>query len=195
MKPFGWFMPVTLIGLGRFTAHVSQPFTASDLQKIVPELVERRNARLACQLLTQRKLAIPSTTKRYAWELTSVGLETCKAALNASLFEGKGKPAVIKTNRVSPPTVAEKLAPRLWNLLRIRTVLTSVAAVEVLANAGENTVYLQAVITRLLRDWSQAQPDALEISKKRINGSLRYVLKLDIGPQPPVLAKRQKEAA
>lgn len=195
MKPFGWFMPVTLIALGRFTAHVSQPFTASDLQKIVPELVERRNARQACQLLEQRKLAIPSTTKRYAWELTSIGLATCKAALNASFLDGKGKPAVIKTNKVTSPTVADKLAPRLWNLLRIRTVLTSVAAVEVLANAGENTVYLQAVINRLLRDWSQARPDALEVSKKRINGYLRYVLKLDIGPQPPVLAKPKKEAA
>lgn len=195
MKPFGWFMPVTLIALGRFTAHVSQPFTASDLQKIVPELTEGKDARRACKLLEQRKLAVPSTTKRYAWELTSVGLETCKAALNASFLDGKGKPAVIKTNRVSTPTVAEKLAPRLWNLLRIRTVLTSVAAVEVLANAGEDTVYLQAVINRLLRDWSQARPDALEISKKRINGYLRYVLKLDIGPQPPVLGKPQKEAA
>lgn len=195
MKSFGWFMPLTLIALGRFTAHVSLPFTASDLQKFVPELMERKDARLACQLLEQRKLAIPSKTKRYAWELTDAGLETCKAALNASFIKGKCKPPAIQANKVTPPTVAEQLAPRLWSLLRIRKMLTSVAAVEVLANAGENTSYLQAVANRLLRAWSQARPDALEISKKRINGAQRYVLKLDIGPQPPALTKTQKEAA
>lgn len=192
MKPFGWFMPATLIALGRYTAHVVQPFTVAELQKLVPELSAGKDARRACKLLEQRRLANPSTDKRGAWELTTVGIETCKAALYASLVEGKGKPAVIRPNKPAPVTVAEQISARLWNLLRIRTVLTSVDAVSVLANAGDNTIYLQAVIGRLLRGWSQARPDAIEVGKKRVNGSLRYVLKLDIGPHAPELPKAKK---
>lgn len=64
-----------------------------------------------------------------------------------------------------------------------------------LSNAGDNTVYLQAVIGRLLRAWSEACPDAVEVSKKRVNGALRYVLKRDIGPQAPALTKARKEIA
>ncbi|WP_218239784.1 hypothetical protein [Comamonas fluminis] len=195
MKPFGWFMPATLIALGRFTAHASLPFTVTELQKIVPELAERSDARLACQLLEQRKLVMACTEQRNTWELTSAGLATCKAAMNVSLVEGKCKPALIRVNKSTSPSAADQLAPRLWALLRIRKVLTSLDAVQVLADAGDNTTYLQAVINRLLRAWREARPDALEISKKRANGSLRYVLKLDIGPQPPALAKAKKEAA
>ncbi|MBV8249107.1 MAG: hypothetical protein JO200_11730 [Comamonas sp.] len=195
MKPFGWFMPATLIALGRYTAHAVQPFTAAELQKIVTELSEGKDARAACKLLEQRKLACPSTARPRAWVLTPAGIEVCKAALHSSLVERKGKPAAMRPNKAAPLTVSEQLCPRLWNLLRIRTVLTSVDAVSVLANAGENTVYLQAVIGRLLRAWSQARPDAVEVGRKRVNGALRYVLKLDIGPQPPELAKAKKEAA
>ncbi|WP_057092532.1 hypothetical protein KV708_15765 [Comamonas thiooxydans] len=192
VKPYGWFMPATLIALGRYTAHAVQPFTVAELQKIVPELAEGKDARRACKLLEQRRLAAPCPTQRLAWELTPAGVQTCKAALYASLAEGKCKPAMIRPNKL---TVADQISARLWNLLRIRNVLTSVDAVSVLANAGDNTVYLQAVIGRLLRAWSEACPDAVEVSKKRVNGALRYVLKRDIGPQAPVLAKARKEIA
>lgn len=192
VKPYGWFMPATLIALGRYTAHAVQPFTAAELQKIVPELIEGKDARRACKLLEQRRLAVPCPTQRSAWELTPAGVQTCKAALYASLAEGKCKPAMMRPNKL---TVAEQISARLWNLLRIRNVLTSVDAVSVLANAGDNTVYLQAVIGRLLRAWSEACPDAVEVSKKRANGALRYVLKRDIGPQAPVLAKAKKVIA
>lgn len=192
VKPYGWFMPATLIALGRYTAHAVQPFTATELQKIVPELAAGKDARMACKLLEQRRLAVPCPTRQFAWELTAAGVQTCKAALYASLAEGQCKPAVMRPNKL---TVAEQISARLWNLLRIRMVLTSVDAVSLLANAGDDTVYLQAVIGRLLRAWSEACPDAVKVSKKRVNGALRYVLTRDIGPQAPALAKPRKEIA
>lgn len=195
MKPFGWFMPATLIALGRHCAHAQQPFTVVELQKMVPELVERRDARRACKILEQRKLASVSSSRLHAWELTPIGADICRAALQATLAVGKAKPALIHPNKATVPTLRDQLCPRLWNLLRIRNALTTVDAVSVLANAGDKTTSLQVTIGSLLRAWMQARPDAIQVSKKRCNGCLRYVLVRDIGSQPPELPKAKKGIA
>lgn len=198
MKPAGWFIPVAMIGLARQMGRKPQPFTSSDLFGWLPELGSSKTARLACTMLKQRGVltqaphAVPDGYRRptnpQTWQLTENGLEICRATQQAAARKANAE-TLVAHNRRQPK--GHTLRYRLWSLFRIRTALTSADAVSVLADAGEDTTTLQTRISRHLREWNAAYPDAVQISAKRIDGHLRYVLCVDLGPTPPAIGSAQ----
>lgn len=192
MKPAGWFIPVVMIGLARQMGRDPKPFTSSELYGWLPELGSSRVARLACTMLKQRGVlaqaphAVPDGMRRPAnpqtWQLTEDGLEICRATLQAAVRKANGE-ALAARNRQQPK--GHTLRHRLWALLRIRTALTSEDALAVLADAGQDTSTLQRRISKQLREWSIVCPNAVQISAKRVDGRIRYVLVQDLGATPP----------
>ena len=201
MKPAGWFIPLTMIGLARQMGRKPQPFTSSDLFGWLPELGSSKTARLACTMLKQRGVlaqaphAVPDGYRRptnpQTWQLTENGLEICRATMHAAARKANAD-TLVAHNRRQPK--GHTLRYRLWSLLRIRTALTSADAVSVLADAGDDTRTLQTRISRHLREWNIAFPDAVQLSAKRIDGHLRYVLCVDLGPTPPDASAAQAAA-
>lgn len=201
MKPAGWFIPMAMIGLARQMGQKPHPFTSTDLFVWLPELGTSKVARLACIMLKQRGVlaqaphAVPDGFRRptnpQTWQLTESGLEICRATLQAATRKANAE-QLVAHNRRQPK--GHTLRYRLWSLLRIRTALTSEDAVSVLADAGEETRTLQSRISRQLRAWSVAYPDAVQLSAKRIGGHLRYVLVQDLGATPPTTNKAGGQA-
>lgn len=201
MKPTGWFIPVTMIGLARQMGRNPRPFTSTELHGWLPELGSSKVARLACAMLKQRGVlaqaphAVPDGMRRptnpQTFQLTENGLQICRETMQAAARKANAE-ALQAHNERQPK--GHTLRYRLWSLLRIRTTLTSEDAVSVLADAGQETCTLQRRISRQLRTWSIDYPNAVQLSTKRVEGRLRYVLVQDLGPTPPSIVKAGGEA-
>lgn len=114
------------------------------------------------------------------------------AAIQAAA-SGQVRKSGPKTTRKGNPVNPDAFSTRLWNLLRIRKMLTPRQAAETLCDAGDDDFDTRrATARKCLRRWANA--GALEESEKRIgaegtsNGDKRYVLVKD-SPTPPVWHK------
>lgn len=192
MKPAFWFIPVILVALGRQIGRRPRPFTVSELLVWAPDLQSAPIGRRACQIMQQRGLLaqapdqVPSGVRRptnpQTWQLTPEGVEACRAAKQEAGM--RARVAAIKVTKAQRP-VSNTLYGRVWALLRIRQNLTVEDAVSVLADAGEETNSMQRKVSRYLRGWAASYPQAIQVSAKRFNGFLRYVMVQDIGATPP----------
>jgi hypothetical protein len=110
------------------------------------------------------------------------------AAIEAAR-QGQVRKSGPKTTRKGNPVDPAAFTTRLWNLVRIRKVLTPRQAAETLCDAGDEAFERRwATARKCLRRWANA--GALQESAKRIgaagtsNGDKRYVLVKD-SPTPP----------
>lgn len=200
MKPAFWFIPLILVALDRQIGRTPRPFTTMEALAWVPELETARTARTACRVMYLRGLfmrtpdVVPPGMRRpanpHTWQLSPKGLEACRAARQEAVAASRSAKA---KERHQQRPVSSTLYGRLWNLLRMRQSLTSEDAVGVLADAGEDTRAIQESIKRYLHGWAKARPDAVQISARRINGYLRYVLVQDIGAIPPPAKAEAKQ--
>lgn len=171
-----------LIVLGRKVRLRNLPyFSADDLMRWVPELETQDAADQVTADLHQLGYA-ERFTPPGRWLLNTKGIEASRAA--RAQAAGKARGATVTSNNKRRNT-GGSLHRRLWNLLRIRKAITTEDATSLLADAGEDTCSIQESIRRYLRHWRQSRPDVVQISSKRINGFVRYVLVKDIGATPP----------
>ncbi len=192
MKGAFWFMPLVLVALGRQIGRCPRRFTLRELLAWVPELETASVARTACRvmhargLLTRAPDEVQAGARRPAnpqtWQLTPEGIEASRAAKQEA---GRAARAAKAQERYRQRPASSSLYGRLWRLLRMRQSLTSEDAVGVLLDAGANTRSAHASIARYLHGWAKARPDAIQVSARRVNGFLRYVLVQDIGDRPP----------
>ena len=105
------------------------------------------------------------------WRVTELGVQAVQAAKDAM-------PS-------SPGPDIRMLSTRLWNLLRIRRMLTAEEAAETLVDAEDDFAAQRKRIAALLLDWSRAAPKAVKVAQKRDAGRIRYVLSEDLGRWPP----------
>lgn len=171
-----------LIVLGRKVRLRNLPyFNAGDLMRWIPELATQDVADQVIAALHQlgyaEKFTSPGT-----WLLNTKGLEASRQARTQAA--GKARGATLAVNNKQRDT-SGSLHRRLWNLFRIRKTITTEDATSLLADAGEDTNSIQESIRTYLRHWRQSRPDAVQVSSKRINGFVRYVLVKDIGATPP----------
>lgn len=202
MKPAFWFIPLVLVALGRQIGRRPRPFSVHELMEWVPDLQSAPIARRACQVMQQRGLfaqapdQAPPGMRRPAnpqtWQLTPDGIEACRAAKQE---EGmRARVASTKATKAQRPATST-LYGRLWALLRIRQSLTAGDAVAVLADAGDNTRAMQGTVSRYLSGWAAGYPHAVQVSAKRIQGFLRYVLVQDLGATPPPVKPESAQEA
>ena len=171
-----------LIVLGRKVRLRNLPyFNAHDLMRWVPELATQDAADHVIVALSQLGYAEKFTSPGM-WLLNTEGIEASRAA--RAQAAGKARGATLTNNNKKRDT-GGSLHRRLWNLLRIRKALTTEDATSLLADAGEDTRSIQESIRKYLRHWRQSRPDVVQVSAKRINGFVRYVLVKDIGATPP----------
>lgn len=170
-----------LIVLGRKVRLRNLPyFNAHDLMRWVPELATQDAADHVIVALSQLGYAEKFTSPGM-WLLNTEGIEASRAA--RAQAAGKARGATLTNNNKKRDT-GGSLHRRLWNLLRIRKALTTEDATSLLADAGEDTRSIQESIRKYLRHWRQSRPDVVQVSAKRINGFVRYVLVKDIGATP-----------
>ena len=172
-----WYVGVALAALGRRSAaQRTHSFGRADLEGLCPDFKRRRTTTTAIDHLRGLGfLAVSDEHQRPGqprYMLTVEGLEAAKAA--ATTLDRAQRAA------------ASPFAQRLWNLLRARSVLTSVEAANLLTDAGDNVEQARSAAAELLRGWAAARPDAVQIGARRVEGAKRYVLVVDVGPRPPV---------
>lgn len=174
-----WFIGATLRGLAHHVQSVKTTFTALDVAGWDDALSgQPGKARMAFEVMARHGMlekaelpagALGKVEPRY--HLTAKGLGTCRAVLQAQ-----------PGNAPDP----DALSNRLWALLRSRRTLTSDEAASTLIDAGSRD-YRNArnLIGGYLRAWARLLPDAVQISARRVDGCLRYVLVNDGGVHPP----------
>lgn len=116
--------------------------------------------------------------------------------------EGHVRKSGPKATRAPNPVRPEATTTRLWNLMRIRKMLDSDTATQLLCDAGEQEFErLRATVRRTLHRWATC--GALAESTRRVhragdapssNGCKRYVLVID-SPTPPAWRQIAKAKA
>lgn len=202
-----WFMPVAMVALATHFDRARPPreFTTKQLLEWAPELRRLETVRLACKVLKEGgMLTVVDQSEPFAnrnptdahWTLTESGLLACRAARTEFRTQAASRnrsQTMTALNKARP--YPQALGPRLWNLLRIRRMLTSTEAAGVLADAGQNVQAISKQIGQHLSAWHKARPDAIEISAQRVGQNLRYVLVKEIGTKPPAVPARKGGAA
>lgn len=123
----------------------------------------------------------------YRYALTPEGRAAAKAAheavIQAARVEGQRRAVA---NRAPDPTTFQS---RLWNLFRVRKVLTGPEAAETLVDAGQNVARAAITAARCLRCWHALHPQAIQVSAQRAGAAHRFVMVQDLGPVAPVIPR------
>lgn len=187
-----WYVAAALLALGLNRVDDTEtPFTAAQLSGWVPAYPNANTAKLAIDILVRHAYIEmceqPARNKRThvvapadRWHLTHIGANAVQQAVDSC--EPLDQRAY---GRMAEPGTVNPFALRLWNLLRIRRMLTADDAASLLIDAGDNTAAARRKAGELLLAWQRACPQALRLSAKRINGFKRYVLQVDVGAMPP----------
>lgn len=193
----GWFLPGVLRALGEHVQHVSQPWTTVDLLRWAPELVRPVTDKLACELLVREGLLcqLPGSKNCMrrpqnvlTFQTTAEGWAACQGAVARVREQTKLDRRRAQRDR----EVTRTLYGRLWTLLRNRQLLTASEAAETLTDAGDDVRTVQARAAEYLGQWRRQLPEHIQVSSKRVNGFLRYVVVRDPGPVPPIACKARK---
>jgi hypothetical protein len=174
-----WFIGAALRAIAHHVTSTKTTFTARDVASWDEALTgQPGKARMAFDVMTRHGMllkaecpesSIAKVEPRYA--LTAKGLGTCRSVQHA------------KADRLPNP---DALSNRLWSLLRSRRTITSDEAASTLIDAGSRDYRkAQSQIGGYLRAWSRLVPDTVQISAKRVDGCIRYVLVSDGGVHPP----------
>jgi hypothetical protein len=126
------------------------------------------------------------------WQLTAVGLE---AATTATAEATNLARAAQMTARNKARKHPNSLGQRLWAVLRTRRTLTSIEAVELLADAGDDTESLRGQIARYLKLWSQLAPEMVQVSARRVGRCQRFVLVGDAACELPEVFRAAEHRA
>ncbi|CAN5437418.1 hypothetical protein BH10PSE18_BH10PSE18_18860 [soil metagenome] len=189
-QPWHVYAALLALGLNRIDDTVT-PFTVAQLSGWVPSYPNAKTAKLAIDIMARHGyVAIceqPNRDKRVQivapadrWHLTPVGADAVQQVVDScEPFD----PRVY--GRMAEPGTVDPFALRLWNLLRIRRMLTADEGCSVLVDAGDNAIAARRKAGELLLAWQRACPQAIRVSTRRVGGFKRYVLQVDVGAMPP----------
>ncbi len=189
-----WSISLALVTLGQHLGRKPRPFTVAELLAWAPGLQRERTAHTVCNLLAHKGLlvAAPAPEDNPAanqcperparWQLTGSGREAARTAqLEAASRKRAETMAAVNAARHLP----DALPTRLWTVLRARRTLTSLQAVELLADAGQDTAALGKQIGAYLRAWHALAPQTVQVAARRVGQCRKYVLVGDAGRFPP----------
>lgn len=195
-----WFVPVVLLALGKHLQHASQPWTTVDLLAWAPELIQPLTVRLACEKLVRDGLLcqVPGSLNGMrrpqnvlTFQTTPEGWAACQGAVTRM----REQSTLDRRRAQRDKGVTRTLYGRLWALMRNRQLLTASEAAETLTDAGDDVRTVQARAAEYLGQWRRQLPEHIQVSSKRVNGFLRYVVVQDPGPVPPIACKARRRAA
>ena len=188
-EPVRWVTATVLAALAERHLVAGAEFTAPQLASWVqpPLSTEQRvhaSSRLCALGFLRHRMEVLGDDRVDVYALTPDGQQAVEAAaagqVRKSGPKGSRKPNV-------PP--ADAFSTRLWNLLRIRKMLTPAEGAELLGNAGDDDFERRrATARKCLRRWANA--GALQESVRRVgaggpsNGDKRYVLVKDSALPP-----------
>ncbi|MDP3225845.1 MAG: hypothetical protein Q8M96_22150 [Rubrivivax sp.] len=175
---------------GEFTAAQLQAWVGND---ITSDQRVHATSRLCALQFVRDRVAVVQDERVDVYTVTPDG----EAAIHATRL-GHVRKSGPKTTRKANPVLANAFTTRLWQLVRIRKVITPRQAAETLCDAGADDFERRRDTARkCLRRWANA--GALAEGKQRVgaqgtsNGDKRYVLVKD-SPQPPVWHKPKHAA-
>lgn len=180
-----WVTAMVLRSLASLAPAAGSTFTQRSLAKAQPDLTPARRQRATAKLVAlgfatmQRQLL--DGTMQGVYTVTADGAAAIEAAANgAMLMSGQQGPR---------PPAPGSFRARLWQLVRIRKLLTAEEAVQLLADAGDpRFVSKRNRANEYLRAW--AANGVLQVSAKRgTRGQKQYVLVTDPGPAVPTVRK------
>lgn len=195
-----WVTAAALKAMADFVLRAGDTFTAAQLQTwlgpdVTPEQRVHATSRLCALQFVKHHAVVEKTARAERIDQYTVTPEG-EAAIRAAA-EGKVRKSGPKASRKGNPPNPQAFSSRLWQLLRIRKMLTARQAAETLCDAGEGDFDTRrATARKCLRRWASA--GALEESAKRMgaegnsNGDKRYVLVKD-SPTPPVWHKPKNQ--
>jgi hypothetical protein len=210
-KDTRWVTAEALLTLGAIgIERAGQKFTAGDLSEwtrlsLTPSQRVNASTRLCALGFVSHKVAVlpddktGSDMRTDLYTLTAEGAEAVKAAV-----QGHVRKSGPKGQRRSNPIDEDTLSRKLWDLMRMRRMLTSASAAATLADAGcsaDDYRRLRSSAQRYLRRWTDA--GALTVADKRVhepgmpptsNGLKRYVLISD-SVAPPSWYRASKAKA
>jgi hypothetical protein len=183
-EPVRWVTATVLAALAERHLVAGSEFTAAQLATWVqpPLTAEQRvhaSSRLCSLGFLRHRMELQADVQVDIYALTPDGQQAVEAAaagqVRKSGPKGSRKPS-------APP--ADAFSTRLWNLMRIRKMLTPAEGAELLGNAGDDDFERRrATARKCLRRWANA--GALQESVRRVgaggqsNGDKRYVLVKD----------------
>lgn len=183
-EPVRWVTATVLAALAQRHLVAGSEFTAPMLAGWVqpPLTTEQRvhaSSRLCALGFLRHRMVVEGDDRLDIYTLTPDGQVAVEAAA-AGQVRKSGPKGSRKPNVPSP----DAFSTRLWNLMRIRKMLTPAEGAELLGNAGdEDFERRRATARKCLRRWANA--GALQESVRRVggggqsNGDKRYVLVKD----------------
>lgn len=193
-----WVTAEALKALAARPLSAGSEFSAVDLaawtaSTLTPEQRVHATSRLCMLSFVRHHVAVIADERTDVYTITPDG---CAAIQAARL--GQVRKSGPKTTRKGNPVKASAFSTRLWQLVRIRKILTPREAAETLCDAGEDDFERRRDTARkCLRRWCNA--GALAEGKKRVgaegnsNGDKRYVLLKD-SAEPPTWHKPKHAA-
>lgn len=193
-----WVTAAALQALADFVLRAGDQFTAGQLQAwlgadVTPEQRVHATSRLCALQFVKHQVVVVGDERVDQYTVTPEG----QAAIIAAA-EGQVRKSGPKSTRKPNPVDPQAFSSRLWQLLRIRKMLTARQAAETLCDAGAGDFDTRRATARtFFRRW--ASTGALEESAKRVgaqgnsNGDKRYVLVKD-SPTPPAWRKAKHQA-
>lgn len=187
-EPVRWVTATVLRALAERHLVAGAEFSAPQLASWVqpPLSTDQRvhaSSRLCALGYLRHWMAVQGDDRTDMYALTPDGQQAVEAA--AAGHVRKSGP---KGSRKPNPTNPDAFSTRLWNLMRIRKMLTPKEGAELLGNAGDDIERLRDTARKCLRRW--ANTGALQESVRRIgavgqsNGDKRYVLVRDSATPP-----------
>lgn len=188
-EPVRWVTATVLAALSERHLVAGSEFTAPQLASWVepPLSAEQRvhaSSRLCALGFLRHRMEVLGDDRVDVYALTPDGQEAVEAAA-----AGQVRKSGPKGSRKPNVPAADAFSTRLWNLMRIRKMLTPAEGAELLGNAGDDDFERRrATARKCLRRWANA--GALQESVRRIgaggqsNGDKRYVLVKDSALPP-----------
>lgn len=198
-SPRTWVTAEALKALAARPLSSGSEFTAAQLGEwtasaLTPEQRVHASTRLCALKFVRHRAAVLADQRVDVYTITPDG---CAAIQAARL--GHVRKSGPKTTRKPNPVKPTAFTSRLWQLLRIRKMITPREAAETLCDAGEDDFERRRDTARkCLRRW--ASTGALAEGKKRVgavgcnNGDKRYVLVVD-SVEPPKWRKPKHAVA